>query len=57
MPISNKIMNEISKLDVKEEEKKLLLKILEMEDGGLRNYTAPYEKEIADFIAAKQGGE
>ncbi len=50
MPISEKIVSEIEKLDATPQEKKLLKTILELEDGGLRNYTGPYEKEINSFI-------
>ncbi len=56
MPISNKIVSEIEKLDVTPQEKKLLIKILELEDGGLRNYTSPYEKEINNFISKNRDG-
>ena len=56
MPISNKILIEIEKLDAKEQEKRLLRTILELEDGGLRNYTAPYEKEIKSFLENEENG-
>ncbi len=58
MPISKKIVKEIEKLDASEKEKKLLQTILELEDGGLRNYTVPYEREINNFInETKDGGD
>ncbi len=57
MPISKKIISEIEKLDdVTPLEKELLTTILVLEDGGLRNYTAPYEKEINNFINEKRDG-
>ena len=55
MPISKKIILEIEKLDAAEKEKELLQRILELEDGGLRNYTSPYEKEINSFIESEEG--
>ena len=58
MPISKKILAEIDKLDATEKEKLLLTTILELEDGGLRNYTQPYEREISKYIENEQtGGE
>lgn len=57
MPISKKIVKEIEKLEATDQEKKLLQTILELEDGGLRNYTVPYEREINNFInETKDGG-
>ena len=56
MPISEKIISEIEKLDATPQEKKLLKTILELEDGGLRNYTGPYEKEINSFIGEDRDG-
>lgn len=57
MPISKKILAEIDKLDATSKEKQLLTKILELEDGGLRNYTNPYEREISLFIDGQDGSE
>lgn len=58
MPISKKIVKEIEKLEATDQEKKLLQTILELEDGGLRNYTVPYEREINNFInETKDGGD
>lgn len=58
MPISRKIVTEIEKLDATDRERKMLYKILELEDGGLRNYAAPYEREINSFIDEnKDGGD
>ena len=56
MPISEKIVSEIKKLDATPQEKKLLIKILELEDGGLRNYTMPYEREINNYISERKDG-
>ena len=57
MPISKKITSEIEKLDASKKEKQLLQTILELEDGGLRNYTKPYEREINDFIDGTREGD
>jgi len=56
MPISKKIIAEIENLDATEREKQLITRILELEDGGLRNYTQPYEREIGQYIEAEQDG-
>jgi len=57
MPISKKIIAEIEKLTATAKEKQLLTKILELEDGGLRNYTQPYEREINQYIEEQNGSE
>ena len=57
MPISKKITTEIEKLKATKKEKELLQIILELEDGGLRNYTKPYEREINAYIDSIQKGE
>ena len=51
MPISEKITDEIKKLDAEQKEKELLLKMLNMEDGGMRNFTLPYENAIKEYLA------
>lgn len=57
MPISKKITSEIEKLKATKKEKDLLRTILELEDGGLRNYTKPYEREINVYIDSIKKGE
>ena len=57
MPISKKIISEIEKLKATKKEKDLLRTILELEDGGLRNYTKPYEREINFYIDSMKKGE
>jgi hypothetical protein len=54
MPISKKIRDQISGLNIKPDEKKLLLKILEYEDGGLAQYTKTYNLEIKLFLADRE---
>lgn len=56
MPISKKIISEIEKLKASDEEKRLLKTILEREDGGIRNYTKPYELEINAYLDNKKDG-
>lgn len=59
MPISEKIMEEIKKLNEDEKKKDLLLKILQQEDAGIHNYKKSYEKLINQYIAEvdeKNGG-
>ena len=51
MPISEKIMEEIKKLNEDEKKKELLLKILQQEDEGIHNYKKSYEKLINQYIA------
>ena len=57
MPISKKIVDEISNLDAKQEEKILLMKILEIEDEGVKKFTAPYEKIISEYIEIAKLGD
>lgn len=60
MPISEKIMNELSKLPMSEAEKKLMTDILFHEDIGTAHYSAPYEQLIKNYLAnnpPKEGGK
>ena len=50
MPISDKIMQEISKWHATEDEKKLMYDILEIEDQGIFRFTVEYEKLIKAYI-------
>lgn len=60
MPISEKIINELSKLPVSEAEKKLMTDILSHEDIGTAHYSAPYEQLIKNYLSdnpPKKGGK
>lgn len=50
MPISKKISEEMEHLNIENTDKEFLMKILKMEDGGLRNFMAPYEREIKEYL-------
>lgn len=54
MPISEKIIEEINRLEATEAEKKLMLDILDIEDLGSYHYINLYEWKIGEFI--KKGG-
>lgn len=53
MPISEKIVNEINKLETTEQEKDLLLEILTLEDNGAKRWKAQYENAINEHIKIK----
>ena len=60
MPISEKIIGELSKLSVSDAEKKLMEDILLHEDVGTAHYSAPYDQLIKKYIAEnppKKGGK
>ena len=60
MPISEKIINELSKLPISDAEKKLMADILNHEDIGTAHYTSPYEQLIKNHLAnnpPKKGGK
>lgn len=60
MPISEKIINELSKLPITEAEKQLMKDILDHEDMGTAHYKAPYEQLIKDYLSnapSKKGGK
>lgn len=50
MPISEKIVEEINRLDATEAEKQLMLEILEVEDLGIYQYTNAYEQKIREYV-------
>lgn len=53
MPISEKIIKEIEELNVSEDEKQLMLNLLNIEDEGVYQYVSPYEKHIKQYIEDK----
>lgn len=50
MPISEKIIEEINRLNATEAEKQLMLEILEVEDLGIYQYTNVYEQKIREYV-------
>lgn len=54
MPISEKIVEEINRLDATDAEKQLMLDILDIEDMGTYHYINLYEGKISEYI--KKGG-
>lgn len=50
MPISEKIIKEISELNVPDDEKQLMINLLNIEDEGVYQYVSPYEKQIKQYI-------
>ena len=60
MPISEKILTELSKLPISSGEKKLMEEILNHEDIGTAHYSAPYEQLIKNYLTdnpPKKGGK
>ena len=54
MPISSNIEKTIKELQIKNEDKKLLLDILKIEDDGVKQYTKDYENIINGYIKQKE---
>lgn len=54
MPISEKIVERISNLNVDEEFKKMMLKILRDEDKGIYRFKAEYEKHVKEYLEKTQ---
>ena len=50
MTISKKIVDEIMNLDEKNDFKKLLIDLLELEDRGSHKINQLFEKEIKDYL-------
>ena len=50
MPISEKILKQVETAKASEDEKKLMLAILQIEDKGSFRYTDDYEKIIKDYV-------
>ena len=53
MPISQKISDRVEATTVSPEEKKLMMKILQIEDNGVYRFEAEYEKAVKAFIAKR----
>lgn len=57
MPISQKIIDRISTTNITNEEKELMMEILQIEDKGIFRFEAAYEKAIKDFISERDKKE
>ena len=57
MPISENIIDRVKAANATEEEKKLMMEILQIEDKGIFRYEAAYEKAIKDYLAATEQKE
>lgn len=57
MSISKKILDEIANLEEDREMKKLLMKLLEIEDNGNHRNNQLFEKAINDYISKRGGGD
>ena len=53
--ISEKIKNQIKELNLSEDLKKLLIRILEEEDKGTYKYKELYDKFVSEYINYKGG--
>lgn len=53
MPISQKIIERVEATAVSQDEKKLMMKILEIEDNGVYRFEAEYEKAVKAFITKR----
>ena len=56
MPISDKIMGLIRESDATDEQKALLIQILEVEDKGAFRFKESYEKILKDYLASMKEG-
>lgn len=57
MPISEKIMNQINKIDAPNDFKELMLAVLAEEDKGNFRFKEAYERLINDYLKAKEDGQ
>lgn len=56
MPISDKILKLIHESDATDDQKALLIQILEVEDKGAFRFKESYEKILKDYLASKKEG-
>ena len=49
MPISEKIIEQVSSSDISENEKSLILALLKVEDDGIFRFNSEYEKLINSY--------
>ena len=55
MPISEKIIEQVSSSDISENEKSLILALLKVEDDGIFRFNSEYEKLIKSYLENQEG--
>ena len=55
MPISEKIIEQVSSSDISENEKSLILALLKVEDDGIFHFNSEYEKLINSYLENQEG--
>ena len=55
MPISEKIIEQVSSSDISENEKSLILALLKVEDDGIFRFNTEYEKLINSYLENQEG--
>lgn len=55
MPISEKIIEQVSSSDISENEKSLILALLNVEDDGIFRFNSEYEKLINSYLENQEG--
>ena len=55
MPISEKIIEQVSSSDISENEKCLILALLKVEDDGIFRFNSEYEKLINSYLENQEG--
>ena len=55
MPISEKIIEQVSSSDISENEKSLILALLKVEDNGIFRFNSEYEKLINSYLENQEG--
>ena len=55
MPISEKIIEQVSSSDISENEKSLILALLKVEDDGIFRLNSEYEKLINSYLENQEG--
>ena len=55
MPISEKIIEQVSSSDISENEKSIILALLKVEDDGIFRFNSEYEKLINSYLENQEG--
>ena len=55
MPISEKIIEQVSSSDISENEKSLILALRKVEDDGIFRFNSEYEKLINSYLENQEG--